>query len=273
VRIHLKVKEIQKMSSDCLQRQDSLRTVLRKQKRSLSATDRKQSSPDLAGGKGDRNSPFSIRNTPVRSQRGTPTKSERGTPVRSTFTPPRKSVEPAHLTQDCSSPQLKADFYSIDELSPLSTPACSPPASPTTSRSPSPVTAHPRPQSPAVSHSPIRPDSPLLCPHTLSPALMRARSFNKDLRRAASFRAARDRQSLSRNNSPATSRNTSPEPPKSQEVSFRVKKAQGMRKGWKIMVDDGEMMDGSALKTVVSMIKDMEYQGFAVPDRITVKVA
>ena len=54
------------------------------------------------------------------------------------------------------------------------------------------------------------------------------------------------------------------------------------------MVDDGEMMDGSALKTVVSMIKDMEYQvgsinssyiifriiqGFAVPDRITVKVA
>ena len=62
-----------------------------------------------------------------------------------------------------------------------------------------------------------------------------------------------------------------------------------MRKGWKIMADDGEDMDGSALKTVVTMIKDMEcqvtksisscisiifsiVQGFAVPDRITVKV-
>ena len=121
----------------------------------------------------------------------------------------RKAVEQAAETQERSTPELKSDFYSIDELSPLSTPACSPPASPTTSRSPSPppsVTAPPRPQSPAVSHSPIRPDSPLLCPHTLSPALRRARSFNKDLRRAASFRAARERQSLSRNNSPACSR-------------------------------------------------------------------
>jgi len=250
------------MSSDLI-RQDSLRTVLRNQKRRLSATDRKQSSPDLTGGNGDRKSPFSLRSTPVGSQRGTPT--------RSTFTPPRKSAEPTPISQDRSTPELKSDFYSIDELSPLSTPACSPPPS----RSPSPpppVTAPPRPQSPAVSHSPIRPDSPLLCPHTLSPALRRARSFNKDLRRAASFRAARERQSLSRNNSPACSRNASPERREKQEISFHIKKALGMRKGWKIMADDGEDMDGSALKTVVTMIKDMECQGFAVPDRITVKV-
>ena len=62
-----------------------------------------------------------------------------------------------------------------------------------------------------------------------------------------------------------------------------------MRKGWKIIADDGKMIDGAALKTVVTMIKDMEYQvsksvsdciiiifivqGFTVPDRITVKVA
>jgi hypothetical protein len=98
------------------------------------------------------------------------------------------------------------DFYSVDELSPLSTPASSPPASPPTPRSFSSVSTIPCPHSPAVSHSPIRPDSPLLCPHTLSPALRRARSFNKNLRRAASFRAARERDSLSRNNSPACSR-------------------------------------------------------------------
>merc|ERR1719147_90006 len=166
--------------------------------------------------------------------------------------------------------QIKDDFYSIEELSPLSTPASSPPSSPRTSRSPSPVNAPSRPESPAVSRSPIRPDSPLLCPHKLSPAVSRARSFNKDLRRAASFRAARERESRSRNNSPACSRNTSPE---TRMVSFQVKKSQGLRKGWKIMADDGEIINNTALKTVVSMIKDMECQGCAVPDRITVKVA
>jgi len=258
------------MPSD-LERQDSLRTVLRKQKRRLSTTDRKQSSPDL----GERSSPVSLRSTPTRSQGGTPT--------RSNYTPPRKHTEIAQEAQSNS----KSEFYSIEELSPSSTPA----TSPTTSRSPSPCTPAihtPCPPSPSASHSPIRPDSPLLCPHTLSPALKRARSFNKNLRRAASFRAARERQSASRNNSPACSRNNSPacsrnnspacsrnaspERNEKHEVSFHVKKALGVRKGWKIMADDGEEIDNSALKTVVTMIKEMECQGFAVPDRITVKV-
>ena len=55
--------------------------------------------------------------------------------------------------------------------------------------------------------SPLPPDSPLLQTRQLSPAVQRARSFNKELRRQASFRLARERQqSLSRNNSPACSR-------------------------------------------------------------------
>jgi hypothetical protein len=45
-----------------------------------------------------------------------------------------------------------------------------------------------------------------------------------------------------------------------QEISFHIKKSLGMRKGWKIIAHDGEMIDGAALKTVVSMIKDMECQ-------------
>ena len=83
LRTHLQKKQKERwiMSSD-LERQDSLRTVLRKQKRRLSATERKQSSPDLAGGSPDRKSPFSLRNTPVRSTRGTPTRSNRETPTR-----------------------------------------------------------------------------------------------------------------------------------------------------------------------------------------------
>jgi hypothetical protein len=150
------------------------------------------------------------------------------------------------MTKEDPFAQLKTDFYSIKELSPLSTPSSSPPGSPRNSRSPSPGKTFSRAQSPAVSRSPIRPDSPLLCPHTLSPSLKRARSFNKDLRRAASFRAARERVSLSRNNSPACSRfkrrlgsdiiisfhrNTSPVRMEKQEISFRIKKALGMRKG------------------------------------------
>ena len=72
--------------------------------------------------------------------------------------------------------------------------------------------------------SPLPPDSPLLRSRTASPALQRARwrtrneeklaltgidicrNFNKELRRQASFKAARERQSASRTNSPACSR-------------------------------------------------------------------
>ena len=45
----------------------------------------------------------------------------------------------------------------------------------------------------------------------------------------------------------------------SQEVSFSIKKSFGSRKGWKIMPDDEQQnIDASALKSVVSIIKDME---------------
>ena len=55
-------------------------------------------------------------------------------------------------------------------------------------------------------------------------------------------------------------RNPSPCRDSQQEVSFSIKRALGSRKGWKIMADDGHSFQGSALKTVVSMIKDMEFQ-------------
>ena len=43
-------------------------------------------------------------------------------------------------------------------------------------------------------------------------------------------------------------------------MSFSIKRALGSRKGWKIMPDDGQLMDGEALRRVVNMIKDIEYQ-------------
>jgi len=105
------------------------------------------------------------------------------------------------------------------------------------------------------------------------------KSFNKELRRARSFRNAREK-SASRNSSAANSRCSSPCPESflqrhkiGQEVSFSIKKSFGSRKGWKIMPDDGQQnIDASALQSVVSIIKDMEIKGFAVPERISIKI-
>ena len=63
-----------------------------------------------------------------------------------------------------------------------------------------------------------------------------------------------------RNPSPCREGESENTPCKEQEVSFSIKRALGSRKGWKIMPDDGHIIDGSALKTVVSMIKNLEFQ-------------
>ena len=68
------------------------------------------------------------------------------------------------------------------------------------------------------------------------------------------------------------SSNASPEPEESrtinqeegeqeeQEMGFSIRRALGGRRGWKIMADDGEMVDGLALRRIVTIIKDMELQ-------------
>ena len=114
----------------------------------------------------------------------------------------RPSIPDIGLTKP-STPDIRLEFWDIDELSPLSTPAGSPP------RSPSPYELVPRcisrSPSPCSMRSPIPSSSPLLCPNTASPALKRVKSFNKELRRARSFRAAREKSS-SRQNSAVNSR-------------------------------------------------------------------
>ena len=122
-----------------------------------------------------------------------------------------------------STPDIRLEYWDINELSPLSTPAVS--------RSPSPfdlrdisntvnISRFEIPQyhinlvdnrmirspSPRTCRSPLPPNSPLLTPQrALSPSLSRVKSFNKELRRARSFRNAREKSS-SRNSSAANSR-------------------------------------------------------------------
>merc|ERR1711892_66676 len=262
------VTRVSSMASD-LAREESFRTSLRNLKRRLSTPDRKASMPDTGLSKA------ALAGVSKRDSL-TPPGGNCLTPPRSTCTPPRRDMavpdcldDQAGATSKQSTPDIRLEFYDIAELSPLSTPAGS--------RSPSPYELIPRSPtrspSPRPTHSPIPLSSPLLSPHTDSPALKRAKSFNKDLRRARSFRAAREKSS-SRQNSAANSRNPSPckDAAKNMEVSFSIKRALGSRKGWKIMADDGHNIDGSALKTVVNMIKDMEFQGFAVPERISINI-
>merc|ERR1719318_1057414 len=181
------------MASD-LAREESFRTSLRNQKRRLSTPDRKPSVPDIGVNKAV------LSNIIKRNSL---------TPPRRNVTPLRKEPEVLGSADDQgskqSTPDIRLEFYDIDELSPLSTPAVS--------RSPSPYELTPgspsRSPSPRPVHSPLPLSSPLLSPHTASPALKRAKSFNKELRRARSFRAAREKYS-SRQSSAVNSRNPSP---------------------------------------------------------------
>merc|ERR1712106_1261146 len=215
---------VSSMASD-LAREESFRTSLRNQKRRLSTPDRKPSVPDTGLSKAV------LAGVSKRDSLTPPG----GTPPRSTFTPPRRDMagpdcldDQASATSKQSTPDIRLEFYDIAELSPLSTPAGS--------RSPSPYELIPRSPSrspsPRPTHSPIPLSSPLLSPHTDSPALKRAKSFNKDLRRARSFRAAREKSS-SRQNSAANSRNPSPcrDAGNNMEVSFSIRRALGSRKG------------------------------------------
>jgi len=269
------------MSTD-IQREESFRTALRNQKRRLSATEKK-----------------TVTEATRKSLLGNlKTRDSLTPPRRDLLTPPRTSSTPSRKSQnrmgDCvasdqdvsnenscpnskqSTPDIRLEFWDINELSPLSTPAVS--------RSPSPFDLHDlqlsRSPSPRNIRSPLPPNSPLLSPHRASPQLKKVQSFNKELRRARSFRNAREK-SASRNSSAANSRCSSPCPetillknkPYQQEVSFSIKKSFGSRKGWKIMPDDGHHdIDASALQSVVSIIKDMEVKGFAVPERISIKI-
>lgn len=258
-----------------VRRDESFRTALKNQKRRLSATimpGRKPSLPEVVPPK------------PLVQLKTKPTSIFRK--MSETLLPKKKGIETTAkiITQQTRekscTPDIKFEFWDIDELSPLSTPASSPiPRSPSPFDFPGPPSPRLTP-SPHLGRSPVPPDSPLLKPHlnAESPALKRARSFNKELRKARSFRMARDK-STSRNSSAVNSRNVSPEPEnvtngniEQTESSFSIKRALGSRRGWKIMADDGGMVDGVALRRVVTIIKDMELQGFAVPERITIKV-
>merc|ERR1719471_2006684 len=248
------------MSTD-IAREESFRTALRNQKRRLSATEKKPVTAEF--GPGVNKSVLGG----LKRDSLTPPRRDLLTPPRAT--PPRKTLhrmdnndENSCPNSKQSTPDIRLEYWDINELSPLSTPAVSRSPSPFDLRASSPYNIS-RSPSPRTTRSPIPPSSPLLSPMRASPQLSRVKSFNKELRRARSFRNAREK-SASRNSSAANSRCSSPCTESflqrhkiGQEVSFSIKKSFGSRKGWKIMPDDGQQnIDASALQSVVSIIKD-----------------
>ena len=66
----------------------------------------------------------------------------------------------------------------------------------------------------------------------------------------------------------------SPAPSAAEELCFSIRKHLGGRTGWKIMPETASAtsMKPDALMRVVGMIKDMELNGHAIPERITIRV-
>jgi len=152
-----------------------------------------------------------------------------------------------------------------------------PPASPPALLLPPPVFSPPPapptpPPSPAVTRTPVPQDSPLLQKAVpQDPILKRIRSFNKSLKKAQSFR-------LTRAKSKSVEKIVEPEVEETfsgREISFKVKKTMMGRIGWRIMPEDDSLnlkMNKDILNQVLESIKDMQYCGQTVPDKITVKL-
>jgi len=128
------------------------------------------------------------------------------------------------------------------------------------------------PPSPVVTRTPVPSDSPLLQKAVpQDPILKRIRSFNKSLKKAQSFR-------LTRAKSKSVEKVLEPEVEETfsgREISFKVKKTMMGRIGWRIMPEDDSLnlkMNKDILNQVLERIKDMQYCGQTVPDKITVKL-
>lgn len=156
-----------------------------------------------------------------------------------------------------------------------SSPSPASPASPPALLLPPPVFSPPPPTpppSPAVIRTPVPQDSPLLQKAVpQDPILKRIRSFNKSLKKAQSFR-------LTRAKSKSVEKILEPEVEETfsgREISFKVKKTMMGRIGWRIMPEDDSLnlkMNKDILNQVLESIKDMQYCGQTVPDKITVKL-
>jgi len=105
------------------------------------------------------------------------------------------------------------------------------------------------------------------------PHLERVKSFNRNVRRARSFRGMRRERSLD-----CMAMRSKAETP-AEEVTFALSQRKHGRRGWKVMPDGaggGDLRDpvvSAAVERVAAMIRQMEFAGHVVPEKITIKLS
>ncbi len=119
--------------------------------------------------------------------------------------------------------------------------------------------------------------------------LEKMKSFNRTLRRARSFRGGRERSCSNaseyrrpNNNNNCNNNNNEKNSTKSgskRSMTYCVQRTKYGRKGWKVMLppeaeedNDKAFFDKAALEKVMGRIRDLEFSGKEVPERITVEV-
>jgi hypothetical protein len=111
------------------------------------------------------------------------------------------------------------------------------------------------------------------------PHLERVKSFNRNVRRARSFRGNMRRE-RSLDSSLAAARRCQPCPRENDldEVTFAVSRPKYGRRGWRVMPEEesGDLRDpavSAAIEKVAAMIREIEFAGHVVPERITIKLS
>lgn len=125
--------------------------------------------------------------------------------------------------------------------------------------------------------TPLPADSPLLRSHTSSPQLQKLKNFNKNLRRARSFRAQHRHRDASESSCNSENNNNH-----NDHVTFSIKKTKFGRRGWMVMLDGNDedhetngmkwMAEVGIMDRVLTNIRDLELAGHAVPEKMTIRI-
>jgi len=123
----------------------------------------------------------------------------------------------------------------------------------------------------ATEKTPIPADSPLFAQPPVNESIKQLKNFNRSLKKAQSFRAAREKIDKTQSRCSSV-----PDVPISGEwVTFIIKKTTLGRNGWKIMTENENMnlrVNREIIDLVTERIRDLQFSGEAVPDKMTLYI-
>jgi len=118
--------------------------------------------------------------------------------------------------------------------------------------------------------TPIPADSPLFSQQPpVTDSIKQLKNFNRSLKKAKSFRAAREKIDK------VVSDRCASVPIRQEWVTFLIKKSVIGRNGWKIMTENEEMnlrLNRETIEMVTEKIRDLQFSGEVVPDKMTIYI-